>query len=176
MTPERIEEIKQMSGWLLPSVAIELLDAFEEEKRVHRKTLTSLPDELYQKAAELDQIKAGNHPDWLLRSTEDMRDINLLEVALEEAQHKERSLKKFQTLASDNHTLAARFERELAEAQQTIARQQLAMSRSLTKLNDALNFPFAESSEDTRCVKRMIDKAVSLISSALGNKQGSDKP
>lgn len=51
---------------------------------------------------------------------------NELMATLEETErqisNKERSLEKFKVLASDNHTLAAKYERELAEAQQTIAR------------------------------------------------------
>ncbi|ASA22019.1 hypothetical protein [Paenibacillus donghaensis] len=69
----------------------------------------------------------------------------------------------------------SKIERDLAEAQQTIARQREAMGRALTNLADALNFPFSESNEDTRCVKRMIDTSITQISSALANKDIEEK-
>jgi hypothetical protein len=66
--------------------AIAAETALAEAQEARRKTISELPEELFSKAAELDQIKAGNHPDWALRSTEDLRDIHLLESQLAEAQ------------------------------------------------------------------------------------------
>jgi predicted nucleic acid-binding Zn-ribbon protein len=122
----------------LPEVAIELLDAFEKEERAHQKTITSLPDVLYQKSAELDQIKAGNHPDWSLRSNEDLRDINFLEQPPEEAQQQIKDLKyqlaeqaafreETDKELQESQSESVRLVNELTEAQQTIARQREAL-------------------------------------------------
>ncbi|MFD3261884.1 hypothetical protein ACE3MQ_25110 [Paenibacillus lentus] len=58
--------------------------AIQGLRELLKQTITKLPDELYQKAAEYDLIKSGDHPDWALRSTEDLRDINFLEQQLTE--------------------------------------------------------------------------------------------
>jgi hypothetical protein len=112
------------------------------EQKARRKATMDLPKELFQKAGELDEIKAGNHPDWALRSTEDLRDIHLLESQLAEAQQlrdeiwnvvKERGeeKRKAELELSELREAATEEIRKrdlwLEEAQQTIARMRKAL-------------------------------------------------
>lgn len=120
LTPERIQELKGRYADLSPEditfmtvgELTSLLAALEEAQQ----QLVNIQHTLFAERARGDKWeKAFDNADrQYLKQEKTAADLR-------------RELTKFQTLASDNHTLAARFERELAEAQQTIARLTAAL-------------------------------------------------
>jgi chromosome segregation ATPase len=143
MTPERKESIKEFielgdQGDTSRGYCEELLAALEEAQQQLRRTqITSSVHEGNSDAyfAECERLRGG-----LTEAQQQLANVqptlnaerargDKWEKAFDNADRQylkqekaaadlRRELTKFQALASDNHTLAARFERELAEAQQ----------------------------------------------------------
>ncbi|MHA6530214.1 hypothetical protein [Paenibacillus sp. BAC0078] len=65
-------------------------------------------------------------------------------------------------------------ERELAEAQQTIARKRTVIREAMIELNGALNFTVAAPNDDTRILKRIIDRAFIALNNGL--EEGETQP
>jgi uncharacterized phage infection (PIP) family protein YhgE len=139
-TPERIQELKGRYEGLSP----------EDITFMTVGELTGLLAALEETQQQLDDIKQRTHSKIYTQSESIKTSREMIDDL-------------FNQLTEARQQLVSKT-LELTQAEQTIARQQLAMSRSLTNLTDALNFPFAESNDDTRCVKRMIDTAITILS------------
>lgn len=148
-TPERIEEIKR----IITTCDIWKLDTADQEQIVNDlwAALEEAQKQLSEKTGELEESQQ-KVKEWQEEAEQWRDDFVEKNRELGEAQQQAAKWEKafdnadrqylkqeklaadlrgeltnFQTLASDNHTLAAKFERELVEAQQTIARQQKAL-------------------------------------------------
>jgi len=155
MTPERIEEIKQL---------ISKHKHFEK-----RLKTTKNYNEADSSVIRLDHIESrafGFIPELL--------------AALEESQQPYTHMEPIHLAALSRVEvirILRKLERELVEAQQTIARQREALESARNTMEDALSVGEARYKDfDTRlCPWADLSDGVENIEAALGNKEGSDK-